>query len=149
MHLLIPVFLTGVIPPGALCPPTHLYWFLPRPQLLSQDLPWCHSGTFLNLSFVRLLASDRMLGLTLAQTMRINTILYYGNLRKGGLQLLFFAVLQALSSCSANFIITLVARWLQFFWASHPALIMSEERKRTSISCESFLGAGELFLDAY
>ncbi|XP_055418814.1 DNA mismatch repair protein Msh3 isoform X4 [Bubalus kerabau] len=46
------------------------------------------------------------------------------------------AVLQALPSCSANFIITLVARWLQFFWASHPELIMSEGRKRTSISCE-------------
>ena len=146
--MLIPGFLTAVIPPGVLCPPAHLNWFLPRPQLLSQDLPWCHSGMSLNLSSVCLLASNRMLGLTLAQTMRINIIFYYGNLRKGGLQLLFFAVLQALPSCSANFIITLVARWLQFFWASHPELIMSEGRKRTSISCESFLGAGELFLDA-
>ena len=149
MKPLIPVFLTGVVPAGALCPPAHLNWFLPRPRLLSWDLPCCHSGMSLDLSSVHLLASNRMLGFTLAQTMRINIILCHGNFRKGGLQVLFFAVLQALSSCSANFIITLVARWLQFFGASHPELIMSKGRKMTSISCDSFLGAAELFLDAH
>ena len=95
---------------------------------------------------MHLIASNRTLGLTPAQTMRIRIISYYRNLRKGGLQLLFFAVLQALSSCPAGFIIRLAARWLQLFWASHPELTMSEGRKGTSFSCDSFLRSKGTFL---